>query len=377
MRPPVFLIALSLVAFGCGRQKTQTADRGLTLLKVMGADQVGDFDKAIEVRPFLFPRDHGPHPRFRTEWWYLTGNLSSPEGRTFGYQFTIFRTALTGQAVERPSDWATSQIYMAHLAVTDVEANSFMYDERFSRGANQLAGAESSPLRVWLEDWEISQADLATAFRLPVLAVKARTDAAGINLTLRALKPLILQGDKGLSKKGDQAGDASYYYSYTRLGTEGVISIEGTDWAVSGTSWMDREWSTSALGEDQIGWDWFALQLDDTTEVMYYRIRKNDGTADSYSKGTFIGEDGTAVGLTKEDVDLATTGTWESPKGVPYPSGWKLRVPSQGLDLVISPTVKDQLLEVSIEYWEGSVSIEGTRNGKPVVGRGYVELTGY
>lgn len=373
----LFVIALAALAHGCERQEPKADQPALTISKALGTAQGEQFEKALKPRAFTFPEDHGPHPSFRTEWWYLTGNLSSREGNRFGYQFTVFRTALTREQLHRPSSWASNQIYMAHLAVTDIGGNTFHYDERFSRDGSQLAGAQASPFRVWLDNWEVSETGPTTTYDLPALNIRAKTDGAGIDLLLRALKPPVLHGEAGLSQKGPQAGNASYYYSYTLLGTEGRIRVNGKDWVVSGSSWMDREWSTSALSENQIGWDWFALQLDNNTELMYYQMRKNDGTPDVFSKGTLIQKDGSSLLLAKDDVELSVTDTWDSPKGTIYPSGWRLLVPGQGLDLVISPAVRNQLLDVSIDYWEGSVTIEGTRNGAKLSGRGYVELTGY
>jgi len=371
------VIAVAAVALQCDRQEPMTDEAGLTLSKAMGAVQGEDFDKALEPHQFGFPEDHGPHPRFRTEWWYLTGNLTTKEGKGFGYQFTIFRTALTREQVQRPSAWASNQIYMAHLAVTDIDGNKFYYDERFSRGGNRLAGAQASPLRIWLEDWEMRQSEPTVAYDLPVLKVEAKGENAGIDLVLKALKPFVLQGEAGLSQNGPEAGDASYYYSYTRLGTRGTITVNGKDWAVSGTSWMDREWSTSALSSDQIGWDWFALQLDDNTELMYYQMRKKSGAPDVFSKGILVHKDGSEASFARDDVILSVTDTWVSPSGAVYPSGWRLKVPGKGIDFAIVPALRDQLLDVSIDYWEGSVTIEGSRDGSKVLGRGYVELTGY
>ena len=371
------IVVLAAGALGCNRQEPVSDDVGLTLSKAMGTVGAENFEKALEPRKFSFPADHGPHPGFRTEWWYLTGNLTSNDGNRLGYQFTIFRTALSKEHARRTSDWASNQIYMAHLAVTDVGGNTFYYDERFSRDGNRLAGAQASPFKVWLENWEISQAGLTVAHDLPVLSVRASNDKVALDLVLTALKPLVLHGESGLSQKGAQAGNASYYYSSTRLGTQGTISVNGKQRAVSGSSWMDREWSTSALSADQIGWDWFALQLDDNTELMYYQMRKKGGAPDLFSKGILVREDGSKSSLTKDDVILTVADTWVSPSGTVYPSRWQLSVPGKGIDFAVIPTLRNQLLDVSIDYWEGSVTIEGARNGAKLVGRGYVELTGY
>ncbi len=366
-----------LLFFGCEDKKVITDDGGVSLSKAMSDVESEDFSKAVEKRKFIFPDDHGPHPDFRTEWWYFTGNLISVDGRDFGYQFTIFRTALTKSKPKRSSEWSTNQIYMAHFAVTDIDGNKFYFDEKFSREGNNLAGAQINPFKVWLEDWQIIQAEDRRKFDLPVIGIKAKTDKAEIDFILESVKPFVLQGDEGLSQKGNHPGNASYYYSYTRLKTEGKIILAGKEFSVSGFSWMDREWSTSALSEDQKGWDWFALQLDDNTEIMYYQMRKKDGTADVFSKGVFVDEKGVSQLIKNNNIVLGTTDYWESPGGEKYPSGWNLQIPSKEIDLKITPAVKNQLMDVAVRYWEGSVKIQGVKNGFRINGRGYVELTGY
>ncbi|MDZ7625723.1 MAG: lipocalin-like domain-containing protein [Ignavibacteriaceae bacterium] len=374
-----FLLILSLVVlfFACDDKKVIDTEKGVSLSKAMGEVSDEDFSKAVEKRKFIFPDDHGPHPTFRTEWWYFTGNLTSDDNRKFGYQFTIFRTALSKEKSERNSEWNSNQIYMAHFAVTDIDGNEFYFDERFSREGNNLAGAQINPFKVWVEDWQIIQTESRTTFEFPTISIRAKTDKAEINFTLEAIKPFVLQGDEGLSQKGKQPGNASYYYSYTRLKTDGKIIIAGKEFNVKGFSWMDREWSTSALSEDQKGWDWFALQLDDNTEIMYYQMRKKDGTSDVFSKGVFVDEKGASQLIKKDDVVLEVTDYWESPDGEKYPSGWNLQIPSKEIDLKITPAVKNQLMDVAIRYWEGSVKIEGTKSNTDIRGRGYVELTGY
>ncbi|MCU0344163.1 MAG: hypothetical protein MUF28_10140 [Ignavibacterium sp.] len=374
-----FLLILSLVFLfaACDDKKVIDTEKGVSLSKAMGDVADEDFSKAVDKRKFVFPDDHGPHPDFRTEWWYFTGNLVSKDGKEFGYQFTIFRTALSKEKSKRNSEWNSNQIYMAHFAVTDINENKFYFDERFSREGNNLAGAQASPFKVWVEDWQIIQIQNEVLFDLPIINVKAKTENFEIDFILESTKPFVLQGDEGLSQKGKQPGNASYYYSYTRLKTNGKIILEGKEFNVSGFSWMDREWSTSALSEDQAGWDWFAMQLDDNTEIMYYQMRKKDGTSDVFSKGVFVDETGSSQLLQKDDVVLEVTDYWETPDGEKYPSGWNLQIPSKEIDLKITPAVKNQLMDVVVRYWEGSVKIEGTKSNIDVRGRGYVELTGY
>ena len=374
----IVIILLSALIFSSCYEKEQTdQDTGISLSKAMSEAGGEQFDRAVEMRRFSFPEDHGQHPGFRTEWWYFTGNLTSEKGEKFGYQFTIFRTGLTKEKPERESAWNTNQIYMAHFAVTDIDRQKFYYDERFSREGNALAGAQHSPVRIWIENWEMIQQGDALKYELPELTLRAGSAKAKLELTVKADKPFVLQGDSGLSRKSAQEGNASYYYAYTRLGTSGIVEIEGKRYDVKGYSWFDREWSTSALGADQAGWDWFALQLDDSTELMYYQMRKNDGTPDEFSKGSFITETGNKISVSGNDVKLSVADKWTSPGGAVYPSGWKLSIPSLGIELDITPAVKDQLLEVTVRYWEGSVAVTGKRNGKEVRGRGYAELTGY
>ena len=368
---------LAVLFFACDDKKVIDTENGISLSKAMGDVADEDFTKAIEKRKFIFPDDHGPHPDFRTEWWYFTGNLTSDDNRKFGYQFTIFRTALSKQKSERSSVWNSNQIYMAHFAVTDIDGNKFYFDERFSRDGNNLAGAQINPFKVWVEDWQIIQTESRTTVEFPTISIKAKTDKAEINFTLEAVKPFVLQGDEGLSQKGNQPGNASYYYSYTRLKTDGKIILAGKKFSVSGFSWMDREWSTSALSEDQKGWDWFALQLDDNTEIMYYQMRKIDGTPDIFSKGVYVNNDGSSQLLKKDDMVLSVSDYWLSPTGEKYPSGWNLQIPSKEIDLKITPAVKNQLMDVAVRYWEGSVKIEGKKSNTDIRGRGYVELTGY
>jgi predicted secreted hydrolase len=366
-----------LTLLSCGDTQKIEDDNNLELSKVMGGTVDGDFSRASEVIDFNFPQDHGPHPDFRTEWWYITGNLSSDAGNEYGYQFTIFRTALTKNKEERKSKWNSNQIYMGHFALTDIGNGEFYFDERFSREGNELAGARSDPFRVWLEDWQIIEVGDSIFFDLPQLNVNAKTEEVSIDLTLSSLKPYVLQGNNGLSQKGKDPGNASYYYSYTRLETVGQINLSDEIINVEGNSWLDREWSTSALGEDQQGWDWFALQLNDNTEIMYYQMRKKDGTADIYSKGIYVGSNGKSELLRKDDVQLNVFDYWSSPSGSKYPPGWELKIPQKEVELKILPNLKEQLMDVTVTYWEGSVSFEGSKKGEPISGKGYVELTGY
>ena len=341
---------------------------------LLGGEGPGGFARATAPRDFRFPDDHGPHPEFRHEWWYFTGNLRAPGGRRFGYQLTFFRFALSPDAADRGSRWATNQAYMAHFAVTDAQGNRFRYFERTGRGALGIAGATARPFRVWLDDWSVEGADAST---LPI-RLRAAEGGTSVDLVLDSAGPIVLQGDRGLSRKGAAPGNASYYYSMTRLATRGNVLVEDTSLPVEGSSWLDREWGTSSLEKGQSGWDWFALQLSDGRDLMFYRLRRGDGGADPFSAGTLVLPDGSFRPLSPDDVRVEILEHWRSPEsGARYPSRWRLRLPTEGLELEVVPRVADQELRTAVRYWEGAVGVRGTARGKPVEGDGYVELTGY
>lgn len=361
------VLALTFVLASCGETRSLPQAKLAVADALAGTGQQG-FAKVTERRPFSFPADHGPHPAYATEWWYYTGNLRDAAGRRFGFQLTFFRFGLTPQAPRRASDFGASAIYMAHFALAD-GAGQFHAFERFSRDGAGLAGAQAEPFRAWLEGWS---ADSAPGSAIP-MRLRAAQDDVAIDLTLQQGKPTVLQGDGGLSQKSAEPGNASYYYSITRMPTKGSVSVGGQRYEVEGLSWMDREWSTSALGPGQIGWDWFALQLDDGRELMYYRLRRADGGLDPYSKGVIVNADGTTQTLRQTDVTIEPTGSWTSQRsGAVYPSGWRLRAPSANIDLTIAPLLKDQELPTTVIYWEGAVDLGGSSGGS-----GYIELTGY
>jgi predicted secreted hydrolase len=359
------------------------AERGgvqasLAVSAALASGDPSGFARATAPRPFSFPADLGPHPEFRTEWWYYTGNLESAPGRHFGFQLTFFRTALAPPAAGGPArgtpGWSTRQLYLAHFALTDTAGRRFHAWSRLDREALGLAGAQATPFRVWLEDWS---AESEVPGGLPVRLRAAEGDVA-IDLVLSSQKPMTLQGDRGLSQKGPEPGNASYYYSLTRMSVRGTVRAGGEPLPVSGLAWMDREWSTSALGPDLVGWDWVALQLDDGRDVMLYRLRRRDGTADPHSAGTLIAADGATRPLAPGDVTLEALDHWTSPRSrVRYPSRWRLVIPGAGLRLEISPRLPDQELIVGTRYWEGAVGVAGTADARAIAGRGYVELVGY
>lgn len=363
------------------RPATQGIGGRLTVADVLGGAAGGGHARADGPRDFRFPDDHGPHPDFRNEWWYFTGNLESESGERFGFQLTAFRTALSPDALHgRSSAWATRQLYMVHFALTDVERSRFIAAERFERAALGLAGARARPFAVWLHDWRAETARGATdTFPVRLRAShEADTDAVAVDLLVEPLKPVVLQGDEGLSRKGPEAGNASYHYSLTRLRARGTVLADGRRHPVDGLAWLDREWSSGALEAGPVGWDWFALQLADGRDLMYYRLRRADGSTAPYSGGVLVGADGEAVPLGADDVEVSIDATWTSPlDGTAYPARWHLRVPDAALELDVRPVLAGQELDLAFRYWEGAVDVRGDAAGSQVDGRGYVELTGY
>jgi len=341
----------------------------VSVREALAEDRAG-FARVLAPRPLVFPEDHGPHPNFRTEWWYYTGNLTTATGRHVGFQLTFFRVALSPTEESRESAWGSRQLYVGHFAVTDTAGGRFHAFSRSGRAALGLAGAQAAPFRVWVEEWSASGEGEATRLR-------AQEGDVAIDLTVSPGKPVVLQGDRGLSRKGPEPGNASLYYSFTRMPARGVVRLGSETLEVSGAAWMDREWSTSALGEGVEGWDWFALQLDDGREVMVYLLRRRDGTVDPLSAGTLVVADGTTRRLEAGDVRVEALEHWTSPhSGVRYPARWRVSVPSAELRLEIEPRLADQELRVGTRYWEGAVAARRD-DGRPTAGVGYVELVGY
>lgn len=332
------------------------------------------WERAVEPQEFTFPADHGPHPGYQTEWWYYTGNLEAASGRRFAYQLTFFRRGLAPRESGLDSQLAMQSLYFAHFAITDVKAGDHEEWERFARGAGGLAGGQSEPFRVWLEDWSAEALDQ----RGEIVHLKAHTEDVAIDLELRAGKPVVLHGEAGLSPKSEERGNASYYLSFTRMQTSGALDIGGQEYQVDGLSWFDHEWSTSALGEGAEGWDWFSLQMDDDSELMLFQIRNQDGTLEPVSSGTFVRSDGSWETLTLEHFEIESLGRWTSDEsGIEYPSGWRIVAPDLGFDLIVEPLLLDQEVNLSFVYWEGAVEIAGQVEGRAVEGYGFVELTGY
>ncbi len=398
-----FLVALlGVLRPTANRDQARPPRTTLSISQALGNTDTEGYARAFEPRTFTFPADHGPHPAFRTEWWYFTGNLRqiddpaqptqtakpAARARRFGFQLTFFRNRLaplspaneeaTPSEPPRASAWATDELYMAHFALTDIDGGSFHAFERFARPVVALAGAQADPFHVWLEDWSAQAMAGPAPFALPPVRLLAARDGVALDLVVTASQPRVLQGEEGLSRKSATPGNASYYYSFTRLRATGEIELAGRRFEVAGSAWMDREWSTSALAPDQVGWDWFSLQLDDNYTLMIYRLRRTDGTLDPASAAVLIDPTGTPRHLAQGELTCEIVGHWRSPaSGALYPLRWKLRAPALDLELEIEPHLDDQELRLSLTYWEGAVAVAGSHRGQPVQGNGYLELTGY
>ena len=344
----------------------------------------GKFKPALSGYPYSFPRDHAAHEEYQTEWWYYTGHLQAADGHTYGYQLTFFRSGMGHPSLAaNPSRWAIQHLYLAHFAVTDENGKSFFYTDRVNRAGIENAGADTVPYHIWNGNWMVETVqsipgeEQETSHHL----VASEKEWA-IDLELIPLKPPVIHGQGGISKKGEGATQASHYYSLTRMETRGTLKVHGRALEVKGTSWMDHEFGSNQLSENQMGWDWFGLQLDNGTELMFYQIRRKDGSLDPFSSGTIVHTNGSSQHLTLSDFQIKPDGWWQSPKSNgKYPSAWTLLIPNQDMTLTLTPTVPDQELittrSTGVTYWEGSVIIQGTVQGKPMKGKGYVELTGY
>jgi predicted secreted hydrolase len=347
--------------------------------------QAEEFRQALPGKVFSFPQDHYSHPEFKTEWWYYSGHLRSLEKnrKSYGYQLTFFRTAMTREVKSQKSKWSIRDLFFAHLAITDESANKFEYREKISRGSLGEAGAsiykkDGEPFRVWIENWSIQGKGLA----LREHHLKGGDQELGIELVLSPEKNTVIHGQNGISQKAEGEGHASHYYSITRLKTSGQVFLKEREIPVQGLSWMDHEFGSNQLQEYQVGWDWFSIQMEDGTDLMFYQLRHRDGRPDPYSSGTIILPNGTFQHLALNMFQIDVLKKWKSEKsGATYPSGWKIKVPVHGIELTLTPMVSDQelLTEAStrVTYWEGSVKVDGRYQNNSVKGMAYVELTGY
>jgi predicted secreted hydrolase len=344
------------------------------------AQSVSGFTYARAPYRFVFPRDHAAHPEYRTEWWYFTGHLRAKDGRHFGYELTFFRFGLRpGDPPPKPgqSRWRGNELFPAHFAITDEAGQRFVHVERIAREGLGEGAASTTHLAVHSGPWSLTGTPLPSA-ALERMTLHAAAGANAIDLVQLPLKPPAVHGSGGVSRKSACASCASHYYSYTRLKTTGTLTYNGIPLAVEGLSWMDHEFGSSELAPEQIGWDWFSLQLNDGREVMLYRLRERGGGATPQSSGSVIDRRGLVQALRLADFSVEARSSWVSPHtGARYPSGWRVHIPSRNLDLVLTPTVADQeLADASgTSYWEGAVTVS-TAAGVPL-GAGYVELTGY
>jgi predicted secreted hydrolase len=331
---------------------------------------------------FSFPRDHGAHEGYRTEWWYYTGNLKSASNKHYGFQLTFFRTQLVPPGEEKawpanPSAWRTKDLFFAHAALSDLAGKRFYHDERVARGAVGMAGVEQKggSTTVFLDNW-------SALLGPETHGLSAVTDAFTLDLSCKPVKPVAVHGREGYSLKGENPESASCYYSFTRLETSGAITVREVHETVHGTAWMDHELSSAPLEKDLTGWDWFGLQLNDRTEVMIYLLRLDSGGYSPASSGTFVKSSGETVHLSRDDFEVKVLEHWKSPhSGALYPSRWHIRILPLNVELSILPNLADQELITTrttrVTYWEGSVSISGLSRDKSVDGVGYVEMTGY
>ena len=335
-----------------------------------------EFQAALPGWKFKFPRDHRVHRPFKTEWWYYNGHLKDPEGNGYGYQVTFFRVGLVpGRLPPKGSRWRLGEVYLAHMAVTDIRNKTFLYQEKAGRGNLGLAGADETKYRVWLETWKVEEEGQQQR-------LIAGDEDLFLDLTVRPTRPPVIHGALGVSQKGAGPGQASHYYSLTRLETKGLIKLKGKEIPVTGISWMDHEFGSNQLAETQVGWDWFSVQLDDGMDLMIYQLRQADGRADPNSSGTLVRPDSRTIHLPWSEIKLRPLSFWKSARsGATYPASWEIDLSSYDLKLSIIPLVADQELmtprSTRVTYWEGAVKVKGTHKGRSVEGKGYLEMTGY
>lgn len=346
----------------------------LTGSSALLAAEPSKYELALPGYKFQFPRDHYSHDKYKTEWWYYTGHLKSDDGKLYGFELTFFRSAMPVDDGVEEGPWSLKSMYMAHFALSDINGGKFYHKEKLSRAGVGNAGASENDYNVWIENWSASGKD--GKFHL-----RAKDADFAIDLNLDQGKNLVLHGENGVSQKAACVGCASHYYSMTRMPLTGTVLVAGKESKVSGIAWMDHEFGSNQLAEDQVGWDWYAIQLDDKTEMMLYLMRLKNGQYDPHSSGTIIGADGKFQHLPLSGYSVETIDKWTSPHtGGKYPSKWHVTLPSQKIDLTITPQLADQELTANgagVNYWEGACSVSGRKDGKAVEGQAYVELTGY
>lgn len=330
-----------------------------------------DFTPALPGYVFEFPRDHGTHDSYRTEWWYYTGHLRTDGGKRYGFEVTFFRVGVPASGPQR-TRWDLRNLAMTHFAITDLAAKDFRFYEKLNRMSPFTAGAAEGRLEVFNEGWR------ATTNGDGSWRLVAQNGGDSLDLVLTSRKPPAIHGENGVSAKAEGVSYATHYYSMTRLEVRGSVNGQ----RCNGVAWMDHEFGSSQLRENQQGWDWFSVQFDNDAELMLYIIRRKDGTPDVTSSGSLITSDGSVIHLRRDQFSIQPVGSWRSKKsGATYPSGWRVSVPPFGIAITLQPLLRDQelvtTLSTRVTYWEGAVDVTGTFNGTAVGGDGYVELTGY
>nr|WP_237029018.1 lipocalin-like domain-containing protein [Phaeobacter porticola] len=314
-----------------------------------------------------FPRDHGPHPDYRIEWWYLTANLTGEDGRDYGVQWTLFRSALHPEGADGErvtTSWSDPQIWMGHAGLTTPDHH--YYAERLARGGIGQADVRTAPFEAYIDDWNMRAGGASTGDGLDQLSLRASGTAFSYQLSLRAEGPLVLQGESGYSVKS-ASGQASYYYSQPHYQILGVLQLPDGPIKVTGQGWLDREWSSQPLAEDQTGWDWFSLRFDSGDKLMGFQLRGHN----DFTSGTWIMADGQATALEPGALQATPIAT-STVEGREIPTGWHLQLPEQELDIRVHALNPNAWMDTSFPYWEGPVSVNGSHSGK-----GYLEMTGY
>jgi len=371
----ILLVMLTLLLTSCASPTVPLAEVQAPDVRSLNNEIRPGFVTVDGSRPLTFPEDFGTHEDFSTEWWYYTGNLQTPEGRHFGFELTMFRVGLIPPTEELPdhSEWYGRSLYFAHFAISDIAGEHFYAFECYSRPGPGLAGAQADSYRVWLEDWNITEIGSG------VYHLHAAQAEVVLDLTLTDEMGVVLHGENGYSRGGENVTNAAYYYSQPRLHANGSVQVGDVSYAVSGLAWKDHEFSSGVLDENQIGWDWFSLQFEDGPALMLFQLRERGGGTSASSSGTFIAADGTPQPVQKTDFEIMVLDEWRSPhtQGL-YPAAWELRLNRPNCILEVHPWMADQEINFpTVTYWEGAVRFEGTCNGAPARGNGYVELTGY
>jgi predicted secreted hydrolase len=345
------------------------------MLLLMVTPLSAQYQQALPGYQYEFPRDHFNHPEYKTEWWYYTGNLKTADGHRFGFELTFFRQGVDRSA-QPAGDWDVRDLYLAHLALSDIDDGRFYHTERLNRAGPGIAGVSLANQKVWNGNWQ-------ARWNNDEQHLQAIASDFDLDLTMHSQKPPVIHGRNGISQKGAGTGNASHYISFTRLLTSGTIQLNGRSYNVAGSSWMDHEFFSSSLDRDEVGWDWLSLQLNDNTELMLYRLRHKDGSVDPYSSGTYVDAAGKSTFLSERDFSMTPAGEryTSSATKATYPTSWDVAIPSLALNLHIATPLASQELATTSgsgpSYWEGAITINGTKHDAATSGVGYLEMTGY